>query len=357
MSARILSLLFPLAFVLHGFEAFGDSPPSADQNVSRVAQELVHVQSKERPLRASNTPDPYFFYFGESVPQGRGAYPLASGFILPQGGYCVTSYRALEAADNLQIVDGARKAYDAELVGADAALDLAVIKLKGGKKFAGVDFASSAGVGIGESIIILARPLGFEFLMQRGHVSSRGDVLGTGPFNRHWMLSFPTNPSLAGAPLIDARGRVIGMATYDPKGPASMGLMLPSDRIQAAVQQIIKSGRIQRPWLGIVPRNLASVDELDHVRTEDIQGGILIENLIIDGPAAKAGLQIGDLIMKVGEKPVRRVGQLQDLLGKRKAGERINLQVYRSKKGPVTITVELDDIPSAQDLPAGSDLL
>lgn len=356
MSARILFLLFRLNLVLIGSHAFADAPPSSDQNVARLAQDLVHVQSKERPLRSSNALDPYFFYFKESVPQGRGAYPLASGFILPQGGYCVTSYRALEAANNLQIVDASRKSYPAELVGADADLDLAVLKISG-KKFAGVDFASSSSIGLGESVTALARPLGFDYFIQKGHISSRGDVLGTGPFNRHWMLSFATHPGLAGGPVIDSRGRVIGMATYNRNGPESLGLMLPSDRIQAAVQQILKTGKVQRAWLGIVPRNLASVDELDHVRTEDIKAGVLIENLIVDGPAAKAGLQIGDLIMKIGSNPVQRVGQIQDFLAKRKGGERVELRIYRSKKGPVTITVELTDIPSAQDLPSGSELL
>ena len=327
--------------------------PSLDDIVPRIRRNTVTIRSPERPLRQGQIFDPYSYFFQTVIPPGKGSYPLGTAFILPDGIHCVTSYRQLEGSSRFQVVSDQGKVYEAQLLGAYASLDLAVLSIKSGKVFSGVDFGDSRLSRLGDPLLIFGRSI--KFLMIKANLSSI--ETSEGHFGRHWLIDKPTHPGVSGGPVVDSRGRVVGMAAYNPDGPAQLGVVLSAALIQKSSQQLIGGGKLTRAWIGVVPKNLVSLDDLDHIHGKDIKGGILIENLIVDGPAARAGLQIGDLLLMIGGKAVQETSDLQEYLDQHKSGEKVMVKAYRGSKGPMTLTLQLGDLPSAQDLPNSSLIL
>lgn len=349
-SVRLFFCSF-LLFLLLPADSFAQT--SLDAIIARIRKDVVTVRSPERPLRQAQIFDPYLYFFQTALPPGKGSYPLASGFVMADGIHVITSYRQLEGSSSFQVVSESAKVYDARLLGADSGLDLAVLRMKNAKGFSGVDFADSKQSRLGDALYVFGRSL--RFMLLKANLSSMES--GEGNFGRHWLIDTPTHPGVAGGPVVDSRGRVVGMASFNPDGPAQLGVVLPAALIVKAARQLIRNGKLVKAWIGVVPKNLASLDDLDTIRGSDIKGGVLIENLIIDGPAAKAGLQIGDFILAIGDKTLRQVTDLNDFLDRHKSGETVTVKIHRGSKGRMQFDLQLGDLPSAQNLPNASRLL
>jgi S1-C subfamily serine protease len=346
-SSRLISWL-PTVFVLLLALA---------QVVRDVLPAVVHIRTPERPMRPPGYQDPYQYFFQQPIPAGASSFPLGTGFMIQPRGYVVTSFQVIDGAQQLEVVSQQKKTWKARLVGGDRASDLALLKIEGTSQIPTLDFGDSQRILAGEAVLVIGFPLGFQPLMLTGGIAAKGNVLGAGAFNRHILLDVPTHPGVAGGPVIDLRGRVIGLATYTSEGPPHLGFVFPSAQLQDLVKDLVRHGRVVRPWLGLVARSLVTVDSIAEVYDPSIRSGLLVDNLIIDGPAAKAGLQVGDLLLTAGTVTLHEIVQLHDQLARMKAGERLAFKVFRRKQGFVTITVTLSDIPSAEDLPQTPDLL
>ncbi len=330
------------------------------QGVMRdVIAGVGHVSSPERPLQPNGFLSPYQYLFQSPAPEGTGSYPLSSGFLIKPTGTFVTSFRAIDGAHHLEVTGTDKRRWRAKLIGADRALDLAVLKLEAGKGASpgSLDFGDSEKLVLGDKLMAVGQPLGFEAFVSEGTLAAKGNVLGSGLYNRFLLLNLPTHPANAGGPIVDRRGRVVAMATYIPKGPATLGFGLPSQLMIGAIRDILRHGKIVRPWIGIVARSVPNLDSIGEVYGAQQRSAVIVDNLIVDGPAAKAGLQVGDLIVAQGGKDLRNLVDLQDLLSSKKAGEVLKLKLFRRKQGYVTIDLLLGEIPSARDLPDNEDLL
>ncbi len=344
---------FFISIIIFLLPALASAQPSLEEIIPRIKHGLVTIRSQERPLRQSQIYDPYNFFFQAQLPPGRGSYPIGSGFVMPDGIHVATSFRQLDGANALQIISDQGKVYDAQLLGADASLDLAILRIKNAKGLTGLDFGNSNQARLGDNLLIFGRSV--RLMVIKANLSSTENAEGS--FGRHWLIDSPTHPGVSGGPVVDSRGRVVGMAAYNPEGPPQLGVVLPSALMISGSQQLIKNGKLSKAWLGIVPKNLTSLDDLDHLRTAAIKGGVRVENLIVDGPAAKAGLQIGDLIMAIGEHTILQLSDLNAFLDSHKPGERLPLKIHRGNKGSLQLPLELGELPSAQDLPLASQLL
>lgn len=346
--------LLSTLFLLLPLKAFANT--SLTEIIPRIKRELVTIQSSERPERQGQSYDPYFYFFKQPLPAGRKNFPLGSGFVLPGGKHIATSARSLENLNRVEIVNESGNVLQAKLLGIDANLDLALLEIEPGKRskgFAGVDFGDSRQSRLGESFSIFGRAI--RFLLLKGHLVSN-DV-SEGPYGRHWLIDVATNPGLAGGPVVDNRGRVIGMAVHNPKGPEHYGTVLPAHMIQESAKQLARYGKPQRAWLGLVPRPQANLDDLDHIHDGSAKSGLIAENLIVDGPAAKAGLQIGDILLAIDGKSLASLADLFRELEKRKAGDRVTLKVHRSSKGVIEVKLNLGELPNARELPNAENLL
>jgi S1-C subfamily serine protease len=323
---------------------------------AQVEPSVVHIQTKERPLRPANGSDPYAYFFQSQPPQNSSSFPLGTGFLIQPAGYCVTSFQIVDGVQRLEIITTQKKRYAAEYVGGDRQSDLALLRIKDAKGLRTLDFADSQRVAVGDPVLGFGFPLGFKPFMTSGMIASRGQVMGASPFDAHFMLDLPTHPGNLGGPLVDTRGRVIGLLAASGSGPAQLGFALPSRALQSLIQDLIKHGKLHKPWLGLVARNLPSLDSVAELYDPSIRAGVLVDNLIVEGPAAKASLQVGDLILSLGEQTIQNIGDLQSFLRKSRPGDRVTAKVFRRRAGQIKIPIQLGEIPSAQDLPQQADL-
>jgi S1-C subfamily serine protease len=324
--------------------------------VSQVEPSIVHIQTKERPLRPANGTDPYAWFFQSQPPQNSRSFPLGTGFLIEPAGYVITSFQVVEGLQRLEIITTQKKTYIADYVGGDRQSDLALLRIKDAKGLRTLDFADSNRVQVGDPILGFGFPLGFKPMVSSGMISARGQVMGAGPYDAHFMLDMPTHPGNIGGPLVDTRGRVIGLLASPSAGLANMGFALPSRVIQSLMQDLMRHGKLSKPWLGLVARNLASLDSVAELYDPSIRAGVLVDNLIVEGPAARASLQVGDLILSFGEQPIQNITDLQTFLRKSKPGDRITVKVFRRLTGQVNIPIQLGETPGAQDLPQERDL-
>ncbi|RZA20698.1 MAG: PDZ domain-containing protein [Proteobacteria bacterium] len=348
------SALFLIVFWLLPLKAF--SITSLAEITPRIKRELVSIRSVERPTRQDQSYDPYFYFFKQPIPAGQGSFPLGTGFVLPNGKYVATSARSLENLNQVEVVSDSGKVFSASVVGIDKNLDLALLKLEGkgaASAFQGVDFGSSKESRLGDPLYLYGRSL--KFVLVKTNLSATEN--SEGAYGRHWLIDSPTNPAVAGGPIVDQRGRVLGMAVFNPNGPDHFGVVLPAHFIIESAKELAEYGKPQRSWLGIVPRAVPNLDELDHIQEGPAKSGILIENLIVDGPAAKAGLQIGDSIVAINGKDISAVSQLFSVLDKHKAGQSVTLRIHRVAKGVMEIKLTLGELPNARELPNTENLL
>lgn len=346
-------------FLMLSPETEARSLPGFQAVLSDVLPAVVHIQSSERPLRPPAYPNPQQFFFQVPAPQGTKVFPLGTGFLIQARGYCVTSFQVVDGAQSLEIVMPDKRRFKASLVGGDRSLDLALLKWEGQGRSAALDFADSDLSKIGDPVLAIGQGLGFKPFISTGLIAAKGQMLGGGPYDRHFVLDLATHPGNTGGPVIDTRGRVIGMAAHIESLPAQFGFALPSKQLQAAVRDLLKHGKVQRAWLGIVVKSLSSIDSLGEVHDANVRSGLIVENLIVDGPAAQGGLQVGDLLLSAGTggQKLESIGQLQDLLAAMKSGASLTFKVYRRKEGTLNIRLNLGEVPQAVDLPAATDLL
>ncbi len=288
-----------------------------------------------------------FFSDPVKIPAGTG-----SGFIWDDQGHIVTNYHVIENGSDFQVSfhqDAAN--YEAKLVGACPRLDVAVLQLvKKPSRLRPLRVASSQELRVGQKAIAIGNPFGLDHTLTTGVVSALGrSIEGAGGVEIRDMIQTDAaiNPGNSGGPLLDSRGFLIGMNTaiYSESGSsAGIGFAVPSDAISYIMPMLIEHGHEIRPSLGIVILPDAWLKRFG------VEQGVAIQELVPNGPAAKAGLKgvredrrgiyLGDVIRSIDGEALRSVSDLYYLLAKKKAGSVVELELLRDgKKEKVKITL------------------
>jgi S1-C subfamily serine protease len=279
---------------------------------------------------------------------------LGSGVIIDKRGYIVTNNHVVANAQNIEVVlyDGTK--LPAQLVGTDPADDLAVLKINPPTSNLTVaTLGDSSKLQVGQDVLAIGNPLGITQTVTNGIISALGRNVNEqngAVIPNAIQTDAPINPGNSGGALVDMQGNLIGIPTLtaiDPEfnTPASgVGFAIPSNRIQFIATQIIDTGKVThtgRAALGVriadVDANLAAQDNLavDH--------GVLISSLVANGPAAQAGLQPGDVIVKIDNKAVNDTSSLSDVLISKSPGDVVSVQVYRGNQ-VLTVNVKLGEL-------------
>jgi S1-C subfamily serine protease len=267
-------------------------------------------------------------------PRGENRGGTGSGVLLTPDGYALTNSHVAGGRRHLTAVTEEGDRLDAELVGDDPHSDLALVRLSA-RDLPFAELGDSDALRVGQLVIAMGNPLGFRSTVSTGVVSATGrSMRGIGGrlIENIVQHTAPLNPGNSGGPLVDTRGRVVGVNTAIIAMAQGLGFAVPSNTARWVIGELMTHGRVRRRWLGItgstvaVPRAL--VRELDLVADEAIE----IVDLDPNGPAAKAGLQRGDVIIAAADRVTTTVDDLSRIITLVPAGEPLALSVIRDER-------------------------
>jgi len=306
--------------------------------VSRAAPSVVNVYTRKHvdvPL-VPLPPDPGLQQLLRSVPgftQRRDSTSLGSGVIVRADGYILTNYHVIESADSIEISlqDGRQAA--ARIVGADPESDLAVLKISL-DKLPVIVFDPEQSVRVGDVVLAIGNPFGVGQTTTQGIVSALGrNRLGINTYEDFIQTDAAINPGNSGGALIDTQGRLVGINTAiysETGGSLGIGFAIPSGPAHRILEQIVRTGHAQRGWLGLEPQDLTP-DLAQAFHLKDLRGAI-VARVLARGPAARAGIQVGDIIRTLDGQPVRDSFDLLNRLAPLQAGSTARLGLLRGGK-------------------------
>lgn len=255
-----------------------------------------------------------------------------TGVIVSKDGYIVTCNHVLQGCSTVKVGQG-EKTYPATIVGTDPYNDVAVLKIEKATNLSPIEFNDSSKLNTGQFVLAIANPFNRrqptattgiitnpEATFRQGRSTSMENVIAT---------DAKLNPGFSGGPLIDAVGKMIGMnSAY----VWSRGIAIPSNRIKILIDRLINGGRIKRAYLGIVSNTIAIPEDLVEHTALNQQSGVMIFSVEHNSPARKAGLAMGDVIVKFDGKPITSFYDLPTMLTEEVIGKKTEIEILRGEK-------------------------
>ena len=257
-----------------------------------------------------------------------------SGVIYSEDGYIITNYHVIEDATSVVVTLSDEQEYEAVIIGADEASDLAVLKIDAGRKLPAAELGNSSELQIGELVVAIGNPLGYDNTVTDGIVSGLNRQLSD---YTDEMTLIQTNAAInsgnSGGALVNGRGEVIGInsAKLVASNAEGMGFALSIDEVKPLVEQLITQGHVSRPYMGVTIDSQYQVDEETAERYE-IPMGIMIYEVAENSPAERAGLRAGDIIYKVNDTLIQSFDDLSELIDSSQVGDTLRVLANRDGK-------------------------
>ncbi|MFU6378484.1 DegQ family serine endoprotease [Metapseudomonas otitidis] len=276
-------------------------------------------------------------FFERSMPQAprgqggrqREAQSLGSGFIISKDGYILTNNHVVADADEIIVRLSDRSELEAKLIGADARTDVALLKVEG-KDLPIVKLGKSDALKVGSWVLAIGSPFGFDHSVTAGIVSAKGRSLPNESYVPFIQTDVAINPGNSGGPLFNLDGEVVGInSQIFTRSGGFMGLSfaIPIDVAMSVADQLKANGKVNRGWLGVVIQEVNK--DLAESFGLDKPAGALVAQVLENGPAAKGGLQVGDVILSMNGQPIVMSADLPHLVGGLKPGTKIDLGIVR----------------------------
>jgi len=268
-------------------------------------------------------------------PQGAG-----SGVIYTPDGYLLTNSHVAQRADTAVVSLSDGRTYEAVRVGDDPATDLAVLRLSGGG-FPHATFGSSSGLRVGQLVIAVGNPLGYQATVTAGIVSALGRTLRTASgrlIESVIQTDAPLNPGNSGGPLADTAGRVVGINTAVAGGAQGICFAIGIDTAVEVAYQLMRHGRVRRSRLMLAGQTITLDRRVLRALGRTEPAAVMISEVLPDGPAQRAGLERGDLLLELDGEPITGVDRLHRLLTAERAGRELAIRLLRRGK-PQTVTL------------------
>jgi serine protease Do len=397
--ALMASVVAGLGIAVYGFSPSSDpanifsSPAHAQVNneVSKVAQPVgfadivervkpsvisvkVNINEKvakddssgdDSPFPPGSPMERFFRRFGgpDGLPPGlrgmpRGGHGMVtgqgSGFFISPDGYAVTNNHVVDSADKVEVTTDDGKTYSAKVIGTDARTDVALIKVEGGSNF---PFAklSDGKPRIGDWVLAVGNPFGLGGTVTAGIVSAMGRDIGNGPYDDFIQIDAPVNKGNSGGPAFNTEGEVMGVNTaiYSPSG-GSVGIAfsIPASTVKNVIAQLKDKGSVSRGWIGVQIQPVTS-DIADSLGLKKAEGALVAEPQA-NGPAAKAGIESGDVITAVNGETVKDARELARTIGGLPPGNTVKLNVLHKGEDKV-ISLTLGQLPNTLEAKADND--
>ena len=318
----------------------------------------------DSPFQPGSPMERFFRRFGgpDGLPPGLRGGPRGGGVVTGQGsgffisadGYAVTNNHVVDGADKVEVTTDDGKTYSAKVIGTDPRTDLALIKVEGGSNF---QFAklSDTKPRIGDWVLAVGNPFGLGGTVTAGIVSASGRDIGNGPYDDFIQIDAPVNKGNSGGPAFDVSGEVMGVNTaiYSPSG-GSVGIAfsIPAQTVKSVVAQLKDKGSVSRGWIGVQIQPVTS-DIADSLGMKKAEGALVAEPQA-NGPAAKAGIESGDVITAVNGEPVKDARELARTIGGLAPGNAVKLNVLH-KGQDKTVNLTLGQLPNNLEAKADTD--
>ena len=294
-----------------------------------------------------------FKYFFDQEPGNHGSHDvmsLGSGFIISPDGYILTNYHVVNNADEIIVRLNDRRELPAEVIGSDKRSDVALVKVDA-KDLPVVKIGTSANLEVGEWVLAIGSPFGFDYSATVGIVSAKGRSLPSENYVPFIQTDVAINPGNSGGPLFNQDGEVVGMNSqiYSRTG-GYMGLSfaIPIEVAVDVADQLKTSGRVSRGWLGVLIQDISK--DLAESFGMSQPHGALVAKVLPDSPAKAAGIRVGDVIVSFNGKDIEQSATLPPIVGSTKVGKEIPVGIIRNRK-QVEIEVTLGELPDEGPVP------
>jgi len=302
-------------------------------------------------------PEIFRHFFGRQFPQGpaprRDSNSLGSGFIVSDDGYILTNNHVVQDADEIIVRLNDRRELEAVLIGADPSSDLAVLKVDA-DDLPTVELGDSDKLDVGEWVVAIGSPFGFDYSVTAGIVSAKGRSLPNENYVPFIQTDVAINPGNSGGPLFNLDGQVVGINSqiYTRSGGfMGVSFAIPINVAMDVAEQLKSKGKVSRGWLGVVIQEV-NKDLAESFGLDRAAGALVVQ--VVDGsPAEASGLVSGDIIVKVNGKAVQLSSDLPHLVGRLRAGDTAKLSVVRAGKRK-TIDVEIGALPESDEIQLSS---
>ncbi|MDD3845062.1 MAG: DegQ family serine endoprotease [Syntrophorhabdaceae bacterium] len=276
--------------------------------------------------------NPFEEFFG---PRGGNGSPedfrqksLGSGFIIDGDGYIATNNHVVEGANEIKVKLADGREFDASVVGRDPKTDLALIRIKGASNLMPINMGNSDELKVGSWVVAIGSPFGLEQTVTAGIVSAKGRIIGSGPYDNFIQTDASINPGNSGGPLINMNGEVIGINTAIVASGQGIGFAIPIDTAKSVIAQLKGSGSVTRGWLGV------SIQEITPALASSFglkdRKGALVADVVKDGPADKAGIAQGDVIVEFDGKEIASSNDLPRIVAATPVGKDVAVKLLRN---------------------------
>jgi len=318
----------------------------------KVTPAVVHIQaarSGQLPGFMPMSGSPFGELFAEEVQPRRRAQSMGSGFLITTDGYILTNEHVVKGAEEIKVKLSDNREYVGRLVGADPRTDVAVLKIESEDPLPVTVLGDSDNLKVGQWALAIGNPFGLDRTLTVGVISATGrNDINIKDFEDFIQTDASINPGNSGGPLLNIFGEVIGINTAIVAAGQGIGFAIPINLARVIANQLIERGEVIRGWLGVTLQNLTP--DLARSFGLDRATGALVIQVAPESPAARAGLQRGDVLLSFNGKALRNVRDLQLLVASAPAGEKSQLEVLRNNRRltlPVTIAAQEKKGPRA----------
>jgi Do/DeqQ family serine protease len=326
-------------------------PGSLSPAAKRAAPAVVSISIKQTITKNPHQNDPWFrFFYGDREdddPQGG----LGSGVIVSPEGYILTNFHVIEGAQEIEVTLSDSRKATAKLIGADPDTDLAILRIQL-DRLPVIALGNSDSLQVGDRVLAIGNPFGVGQTVTSGIVSALGrNQLGINTFENFIQTDAAINPGNSGGALVDVQGNLLGINTaiYSRSGGnMGIGFAIPVSTARQVLEGIVKDGQVTRGWLGVEPNEITP--EMAETFGLKQTQGVIITGVLQDGPAAKAGIKPGDVLLRVAGKDIQNVGELLTHIASLPPGQQVKVELAR-RNTSVTLDVTPAQRPKLKTTP------
>ncbi len=326
-------------------------PGSLSPAAKRAAPAVVSISIKQAVTKNPHQNDPWFrFFYGDREdddPQGG----LGSGVIVSPEGYILTNFHVIEGAQEIEVTLSDSRKATAKLIGADPDTDLAILRIQL-DRLPVVALGNSDSLQVGDRVLAIGNPFGVGQTVTSGIVSALGrNQLGINTFENFIQTDAAINPGNSGGALVDVQGNLLGINTaiYSRSGGnMGIGFAIPVSTARQVLEGIVKDGQVTRGWLGVEPTEITP--EMAETFGLKQTQGVIITGVLQDGPAAKAGIKPGDVLLRVAGKDIQNVGELLTHIAALPPGQQVKVELAR-RNAAMTLDVTPAQRPKLKTTP------